>query len=159
MQKYLSTIGIIILLAIPLFFLAPFFRDLLIPDEPRYTEIAMDMAKTGNWFVPHYQSELYSEKPPLFFWLLAASAKLLGGWYPFAMILPATLAAIGCLIVIYRFALFLFQQRIVAFLSTLVLMTLGLFVGVGQMVRMDTILLLCISLSLWCFYRVFALHC
>ena len=155
MQKYLSSIGIIILLAIPLFFLAPFFRDLLIPDEPRYTEIAMGMAKTGNWFVPHYQGELYSEKPPLFFWLLAASAKLLGGWYPFAMILPAILAAIGGLLVTYRFALFLFQQRIVAILSALVLMTSGLFVGIGQTVRMDTILLLCISLSLWCFYRLF----
>jgi len=48
-----------------------FTRDLWNPDEPRYMEVAREMAVRGDYLLPHLNGELYSEKPPLFFWLAA----------------------------------------------------------------------------------------
>ena len=154
MKKHLLNIGLLVALAIPLFFLTPSTRELWLPDEPRYAEIAMEMADTGNWIIPHLHGELYTEKPPLYFWLLAGSAKFFGNWQSLAMIFPVALSALGVIIVIYGFAALLFNRK-VGFLSALMLMTSVLFLGVGQFVRMDMFLLLCFSISLFSFYRLY----
>ena len=44
-------------------------RPLLPVDETRYTAVAWEMWRTGNWLVPHLNGEPYSHKPPLLFWL------------------------------------------------------------------------------------------
>ncbi len=46
-----------------------FTRDLWLPDEPRYVEVAREMVVLGDYLVPHLNGEVYSEKPPLFFWI------------------------------------------------------------------------------------------
>jgi 4-amino-4-deoxy-L-arabinose transferase-like glycosyltransferase len=68
-------------------------------DEPRFAVIARDMLASGNWLVPHIGGELYAEKPPLYFWLLAASFRLtesmrLGFLLPSAMAGFATVALV-----------------------------------------------------------------
>lgn len=155
MKKHLINIGLLVVIAIPLFFLTPYTRELWLPDEPRYAEIAMEMAETGNWIIPFMHGELYTEKPPLYFWLLAGSAKLFGNWQPFTLIFPAAVSALGVIIVIYGFAALLFDRN-AGFLSALMLMTSVLFLGVGQFVRMDMFLLLCFSISLLSFYHLYA---
>ncbi len=154
MKAHLLTIGLLIGIALPLFLLTPLTRELWLPDEPRYAEIAMEMAESGNWIVPYLHGEIYTEKPPLYFWLLAGSAKLFGTWQPFAMIFPAALSALGVIIVVYGFVTLFFDRR-VGVLSSLILMTSVLFIGVGQFVRMDMFLLLCLSLSLFSFFRLY----
>lgn len=154
MKTHLLTIGLLIAIALPLFLLTPHTRELWLPDEPRYAEIAQEMAASGNWLIPHLHGEIYTEKPPLYFWLLAGSAKLFGTWQPFAMIFPSALSALGVIIVVYGFAT-LFFNRQVGVLSSLILMTSVLFTGVGQFVRMDMFLLLCLSLSLFSFVRLY----
>jgi len=52
-------------------------RDLWTPDEPRYAEAAREMTVTGQYLVPHLNGELYSQKPPLFFWALASGIRRL----------------------------------------------------------------------------------
>lgn len=37
-------------------------------DELRYLEVARQMGEYGNWLVPHINAEVYTEKPPFFFW-------------------------------------------------------------------------------------------
>lgn len=55
-------------------------RDLWKPDEPREAAIAARMAREGaDWAVPHLGTEAFCEKPPLTYWVAAASARLLGG--------------------------------------------------------------------------------
>jgi 4-amino-4-deoxy-L-arabinose transferase-like glycosyltransferase len=154
MKHHSISVGVLVGLAILMYLFTPFGRDLWLPDEPRYAEVAMEMANTDNWIIPHLNGELYSEKPPLFFWQLALSSGLFGGWHSFAMIAPAGFAAIGCILMTYALATMLFNRH-VATLSALVLMTMLLFTGVGQMVRMDMFLILCFMFSFLAFYKIY----
>jgi 4-amino-4-deoxy-L-arabinose transferase-like glycosyltransferase len=140
------------LVGIPLFSVTCFFRELWSPDEIRYAAIAREMAETGNWMVPHLNGEVYSEKPPLHFWLAALSARVLGGFSNFSMILPSVLSAIGCMITTYFFGKKIFN-RSVGIMSALVLATSSMFVGMAQYVRMDMLLVFLFTLALFCFYQ------
>lgn len=46
-------------------------RPLLPIDETRYLSVAWEMWQGGSWLVPHKNGAIYSDKPPLLFWLIA----------------------------------------------------------------------------------------
>jgi 4-amino-4-deoxy-L-arabinose transferase-like glycosyltransferase len=52
-------------------------RKLQHPDEGRYAEIAREMAVSGDWVTPRLNGLKYFEKPPLQYWLTAASFRTL----------------------------------------------------------------------------------
>ena len=58
-------VSLVLLASVPCLFT----RDLWNPDEPRYMEVAREMVVLGDYVIPHLNGEIYSEKPPLFFWL------------------------------------------------------------------------------------------
>ena len=75
-------------------------RGLWEPDEGRNTNIALGMLESGDWLVPRLNGDPYLDKPPLHFWSVAASMKLLGvnEWgarVPSALFFVAT-AALVC---------------------------------------------------------------
>ncbi len=53
-------------------------RGLFIPDEGRYAEIPREMLASGDWVTPHLNDLKYFEKPPLQYWLTAASFRIFG---------------------------------------------------------------------------------
>ena len=53
-------------------------RQLQHPDEGRYAEIAREMAVSGDWVTPRLNDLKYFEKPPLQYWLGAATFDALG---------------------------------------------------------------------------------
>jgi len=60
---------------------APFWdlgRPLLEVDDARYAEVPREMALGGDWATPHLNGLDYVEKPPLWYWLCAASYKTFG---------------------------------------------------------------------------------
>jgi len=69
-----------VLLALVLALLA--FRlgavPLLGPDEPRYTRVAVEMHRAGEWVTPTLQGEPWLEKTPLFYWLAGGAFSVLG---------------------------------------------------------------------------------
>ncbi|HET7811231.1 MAG TPA: glycosyltransferase family 39 protein [Steroidobacteraceae bacterium] len=71
-------------------------------DEPRFALIARDMVATGEWLFPRVGGDLYQDKPPLFFWMLAAFFSLTGS-LKWSFLLPAFLAAGSTLFLIYDF--------------------------------------------------------
>lgn len=72
-------------------------------DEPRFVLVAKQMWESGQWLFPHRGHELYAEKPPLYFWMLAATYALVRNWNA-AFLIPSLLAALGTLALTYDFA-------------------------------------------------------
>ncbi len=64
-----------LLLALLLWLPLVVVRDAWPVDETRYAEIALGMEESGEWWVPRFDGAWYAEKPPLFFWAIAAASK------------------------------------------------------------------------------------
>jgi 4-amino-4-deoxy-L-arabinose transferase-like glycosyltransferase len=120
-------------------------RDLWNPDEPRYAEVAREMRETGEYVVPHFNGRLYTQKPPLMFWAMAASGFLLGDLDELAVRLPSALAAIGSVLLVYALGRRLFDRR-AAWLAAIVFATCSKILWqarVGQIDMLLTFLVLC----------------
>jgi 4-amino-4-deoxy-L-arabinose transferase-like glycosyltransferase len=63
------------------------------PDEPRYTRVAVEMHRAGEWVTPTLQGEPWLEKTPLFYWLAGGAFSVLGETEAAAR-LPSVLATI-----------------------------------------------------------------
>jgi len=94
-------LDVIAILALVAFVAVPalFARDLWNPDEPRYMEVAREMVVLGDYLVPHLNGEVYSQKPPLFFWLVGALWRMGAGYN--AARLVSLLAVAGTLLLTY----------------------------------------------------------
>ena len=127
-------------------------RSLENHDYLRYAEIAREMIRSGEWVVPHYNGEVYIDKPPLLFWLIAIPSWVYGSVTPLIARLPSALSAwIGVAI------LFLWGRRIYGTVQS------GLISGGLSLVsyqyffearsaKTDMLLCLMILLSLYFFY-------
>lgn len=146
-----QVILILVMVSMPLFLASSFFRDLFSPDEPRYAAISREMLETGNWVLPHLNGTVYTEKPPLHFWLTALSARLWGNFSTFSLVFPSALAAIGCLIVTYFFGKRLFN-RDVGIIGSVVLGTSMLFFMMAQFLRMDMLFTFLLTSALFAFW-------
>lgn len=60
-------------------------------DETRYAVMARDLANSWDWNVLLLNHVPFLEKPPLYFWLVASSIKLFGGFSAFAVRFPIAL--------------------------------------------------------------------
>ena len=77
-------------------------RDPWPADEPRFAALARDMALSHEWLFPRVGGDLYQDKPPLYFWLLAICYTLFGS-VKASFLIPSFLAAGGTLFLIYDF--------------------------------------------------------
>ena len=136
---------------------AAFFLDLgrphlWEPDEGRYAETVREMLLTGNWITPTLNFAPYYDKPPGFFWLVAVAFRALGT-SEWAARLPASIAA-GLTIA----ATVAFGWRRIGPMAALgagaVLATAIGFVALGRSVRMDTVLTLTVSGTLFYAYAL-----
>ena len=75
-------------------------RDPWPADEPRFAAVARDMVATGEWLFPRVGGDLYQDKPPLFFWMLAVCYTFIGSLM-WSFLVPGFLAAGGTLFCIY----------------------------------------------------------
>ncbi|HZQ60208.1 MAG TPA: phospholipid carrier-dependent glycosyltransferase, partial [Casimicrobiaceae bacterium] len=90
-------IGILLILIIASAWLANIgHRVLQHPDEGRYAEIAREMSASGDWVTPRLNDLKYFEKPPLQYWLMAATFDVFGASAATARLWPvlAGLAAV-----------------------------------------------------------------
>src|SRR5689334_14106977 len=53
-------------------------RQLSLPDEGRYVGVAWEMLRSGDWLTPTLDGLPFFHKPPLFYWITAASLSLFG---------------------------------------------------------------------------------
>lgn len=98
-------------------------RDPWPADEPRFALIARDMVEGGQWFFPRVAGVLYPDKPPLFFWLIAAFYWLTDS-LRVAFLLPSLLAALGTLGLVYDLGARLWDRQTGVYAAALLLVTL-----------------------------------
>jgi 4-amino-4-deoxy-L-arabinose transferase-like glycosyltransferase len=116
-------------------------------DEPRFALIAREMVETGEWLIPHRAGEIYAEKPPLFFWLIAALYTLTGS-LRVSFLLPSALAGAGVLLLVHDLASRLWRRR-TALLASLALLCCIQFVLQARTAQIDAVLLLWTTLGLY----------
>lgn len=146
-------IAALVLFCTLLFLPGAFYRDLWTPDEPRYAEIAREMVETGQWIVPHLNFEVYHDKPPLHFWLVALCAKLFGGFSTLAAMFPAFLAGTGTVLLTYMLGKRMFGNNLTGFLGGIVLATGAEYLALSSMGRMDAPLTFFETVSIYCFWQ------
>lgn len=97
---------------------------LLGPDEPRYAQVAREMLRTGDWVTPHLMGRPWFEKPPLYYWMAAASFRVLGV-SEFAARLPGALAGAAFLALFGWIARQLFRGDTALYCTLVLASTLG----------------------------------
>jgi 4-amino-4-deoxy-L-arabinose transferase-like glycosyltransferase len=113
--------------------------DLWNPDEPRYAQVAKEMLQGEGWIIPHLNGEVYLDKPPLFFWLMAATATVIGGMNEFAARFPSALFGLLTLPLLFFLGKRLFSER-GGFFAALILATNVEFLWLARRASIDTTL-------------------
>ena len=122
-------------------------RDPWPADEPRFALIARDMLATGDWLVPRVAADLYSQKPPMYFWLLAASMALTGS-LRVGFLLPSLIAGTGTVLLVYDL-LRRARGREVALAGALMLLLTFQFTWQTRQAQIDATLCFLTTLSLY----------
>lgn len=122
-------------------------RDPWPADEPRFALVAQDMLRSGDWLFPRIGGDLYADKPPLFFWLIAAATAATGS-LRIGFLLPSLLAGLGTVLLVYdlmRRA----RGREVGLATGFVLLLTFQFVWQARQAQIDAVLCLFTTLSLY----------
>jgi 4-amino-4-deoxy-L-arabinose transferase-like glycosyltransferase len=122
-------------------------RDPWPADEPRFVLVAKQMIESGNWLFPHRGIELYPDKPPLYFWILAAAHALTGSWR-WSFLLPSLLAGMGVLWLVCDLARRLWNPRAGLYAGMAVLCAVQ-FVYQFKRAQIDPSLTFCTTLALY----------
>lgn len=122
-------------------------RDPWPADEPRFALVARDMLASGDWLIPRIGGDTYEDKPPLFFWLIAASLWLTQS-LRVAFLLPSLLAALGCVALVYDLGRRLWSRE-AGLAAGLALLAAVQFVWQGRQGQIDATLCFWTTLGLY----------
>ncbi len=122
-------------------------RDPWPADEPRFALVAQDMLRSGDWLFPRVGGDLYADKPPVFFWLMAASMAVTGS-LRFGFLLPSLLAGLGTVGLVYDL-LRRARGREVAFAGAFMLLLTFQFTWQARQAQIDGVLCFITTLSLY----------
>lgn len=102
LRRSIPPLLLLMLIACVLAFSFQGTRGLWEPDEGRYTNVALEMMRSGDYFLPHRHHEtLHVTKPPVIYWSLAASMNAFG-LSEWAVRLPMALAFIFTVFLVFQ---------------------------------------------------------
>lgn len=154
-SKYIYLIWFIALLPIII------LRDFTPDNELRYLSIVDEALVNGDIFTFTNHGIIYADKPPLYFWLMMLGKVILNGhrmWF------LSMLSFIPALITLMTMSKWMHisntgkdgaKEREKRNAALLMLMTSGLFLGLSIFVRMDMLMVMFITLSLYTFYKIY----
>lgn len=122
---------------------------LIDPDEGRYAEIPREMLERGNLITPTLNYVKYFEKPPLLYWVNAASMALFGQ-NEFAARLPSALSGLLTVLLTYVAGRRLYDRR-TGLLAAVVLGGCAGFLIQSRIILTDMLLTLCLATALFAF--------
>ena len=124
-------------------------RPLGVPSEARYAELGREIAMSGDWVTPRINGVKYFFKPPLFYWIQAASIHAFG-MSEFALRLATALFALGGCLLAYVGGRAFFG-RPVGLLAAAMLATMLIWFALARIVLLDIPVGVFLSLSLLAF--------
>ena len=150
MPRLLRTPGVwICVLVVTLAFGFLGSRGIWDPDEGRYTNVALNMLDSGDWLNPRRHHEVgHWTKPPLTYWAIASSVAVFGH-NPWAARLPAALAYLLSVWLVWRLARRL--QPGTQWPAATVYATMLLPLGASQLITTDYLLAAFEALALYAF--------
>ena len=115
-------------------------------------QIARNMMSSGDWVTARLDGVAYLEKPPLIYWMIAASYKVFGV-HDWTARIPIALSAIALCFTTAAFGAWAFGRRAGFYAGLCMSTCIGLFLFTRILVP-DVVLTLVIALALWAFLRV-----
>jgi 4-amino-4-deoxy-L-arabinose transferase-like glycosyltransferase len=114
-------------------------------------QIARNMLQSGDWVTARLDGVAYLEKPPLKYWMIAASFAVFGA-HDWAARIPIALSVVLLCWVTARFAAWAFGQREGLYAGLVLGTSVGLFLFTRVLIA-DAIVTLSITLALWSLMR------
>jgi 4-amino-4-deoxy-L-arabinose transferase-like glycosyltransferase len=131
--------------------------DLWAPDEPRYAQVAEEVRAGADGIASlvllRLNGEVYTQKPPLYFWLSALAGTPGGRVSEVAARLPSALAGIACVWLIARFGAHWVGRR-GALLAAALLLTCFEFAYLARRAQLDVLLTLFEMIALGVFWQI-----
>ncbi len=150
-NKNLKHILILVILSYFFLVLGNGILSLTNPDEVFYAQTAKEMIQQKSWLTPYLFGAPQFEKPVFLYWLLRIGFALFPNPNFAARFFPALFASFG-VIAVYFLALIGFQNEKKAFISSLILLSSGLYIGLSRTLFTDLIFSIFILFSLLSFY-------
>ena len=102
----------LIILGVSIVFFMPFLGQvhLFDWDEINFAEIAREMVVTGDYLRPQINYQVFTEKPPMFMWMQAASMNIFG-MNEYAARFPNTIAGLITLLLLYTAGTKLYNKK------------------------------------------------
>jgi len=137
----------VLFLCVLTYVLAMFAVPLMDVDASQYASISREMLERKSFLQIYDQGVDYLDKPPLLFWLSAASMYIFGV-HDWAYRLPSVIMLLVAIYATYRFAK-LYYEEAIARLSAMVLASSQALFLMAHDVRTDTMLMGWVMLSIW----------
>ena len=150
-NKNLKHIFILFILSYLFLILGNGILSLTNPDEVFYAQTAKEMIQHKSWLTPYLFGAPQFEKPVFLYWLLRIGLVLFPNTNFAVRFFPALFASFG-VIAVYFLALIGFQNEKKAFISSLILLSCGLYIGLARTLFTDMIFSIFILFSLLSFY-------
>jgi 4-amino-4-deoxy-L-arabinose transferase-like glycosyltransferase len=120
-------------------------------DEGRYADVASEMLARGDFVTPRVNGAIFLDKPPMVYWVTAASLSV-WGHNEFGARFGQLLFALGTLLVTWRIGMLLLGRR-GATLAVIILASSALFFASSHILTLDLGLSFCVALSLFLFLK------
>ena len=104
----------------------------IVGEESRWGTAAREMLASGDWIVTRQQGHVFSERPPMTVWAIAAVGWLCGEVDPIAVRLPSVIAVVLTTLLIYGYARMCLSQ-FAAWTGALVYASMAQVVQIGRM--------------------------
>jgi 4-amino-4-deoxy-L-arabinose transferase-like glycosyltransferase len=141
-----------------LFFVRLGASDLWAPDEPRFAAVAEELRSLPRGMVDlvvlRLNGEVYTQKPPLYYWMAASLGSLTGRVSELDARVPSALAGLLCIALCIRFGRALSGRAAVGLWSGAVLLTVFRFAHLARRAQLDVLLTLFCTLSLFAFWKL-----
>lgn len=130
------------------------WRDFTPSNELRYLSIADEALQNGTLFSFYNHGAMYADKPPLYLWIVMLGKLIFGSHQMWFLALFSLIPAFVIQAVMDKWTAIELTPGY-RFTAKLMLITTGIFLGASIVLRMDMLMCMFITLSLYTFYKMF----